>query len=368
LNRLEFEFVICLIERSRGGLGPPIAELGWRIHELNLSRRFYNPVNVVHVIFALYRFFRREKPDVVHTQSVNANVLGRVAAKIARVPIVVATDNAPPEYEARRFVRMFNSLVNNLLDRLSDCIVAASEEILRQKEPKGRSREYHVISTPASFGNPVGHTVYHGESGNHRNSDERVVGVVGRLSLEKGQTYLIEAMPDIVRRFPKTLLLIVGDGPLEGELRRQVRALKLDANVEFAGFIPHSHIWKQWQRIDIAVVPSIHDACPVVTLEAMTAGLPLVGTNVGGIPEVALDGVTAIIVPPRDPVALRNAVIHLLERPADAVEMGRQGRLRALSEFDLSRFVERHANIYRRLTRRSFHDEQDGIYYLDGAS
>jgi glycosyltransferase involved in cell wall biosynthesis len=347
LSRAKFDISICVIENAQGGLGPDIVELGCPIYELNLSRRFFNPFVVLRVVLGFYRFFKKHRPHIVHTQSVNANVLGRIAAKLAGVPIVVSTDNAPAAYEIRRAIRVSNRIINILLDRFSDTIIVASEEILKTKTLAGTPIQ--VISTPVNLEN-----LYAMQKQIERepfSSTNPVIGVVGRLSTEKGQKFLIAAMPEILKCFPSARLLIVGDGPLERELKAQVNALKLNHCIEFTGYVPHSVIFAQWARMDIAVVPSLNDARPIVTLEAMAIGLPVVGSNVGGISEVVIDGKTGIIVPPKDSTALAQAIKYLLSHPNEAVDMGLRGKERAFREFHPSKFIEAHENIYEGLVK-----------------
>ena len=122
--------------------------------------------------------------------------------------------------------------------------------------------------------------------------------------------------------------------------------LNLNQCVEFVGYVPNSSVFAQWARMDIAVVPSLNDARPIVTLEAMALWLPVVGTNVGGIPETVFNGETGIIVPPKDSLALAEAIKYLLSHPKEAAEMGRRGRERVFREFHPLRFVESHEKIY----------------------
>ena len=353
LNRDRFDFRICVIENANGGLGPEVRRLGHPLYELNRSRRFKHPSNVIRVILDLCRLFKKEKPHIVHTQSINSNVLGRIAARLTGIPIIVSTDNAPLHYEARKFIRILNQIIITFLDNISNTIVVTSEEISQVKARWHTLDKIKVINTPVNIDSlfatqnlPIKDLFSY--------NTNPVIGVVGRLWDEKGQKYLIKSMPTILSCFPTARLLIVGNGPLERELKTLVKSLKLDGYIEFTGYISHSHIFAEWSRMDIAVVPSLHDARPIVTLEAMALGLPVVGTCVGGISEVVVHGETGILVPPKDPEALAEAILYLLANPKQAIEMGRRGRERAFQDFHPSRFIEAHENIYEDLVHPHF--------------
>lgn len=350
LPRDRYECGVVVIERARGDFGEAIRKLGCPLFELDLSRRFYNPWNVTRVLMAFIRVFHRYRPDIVHTQGINANVLGRLAAKVAGVPLLVSTDNAPLELEERPLARWFNRAVITYLDRYSDGLIVNCEAMKQMKQMKqsGRSDRIYVLNSPFNLEH-FRHAAIPAEKPPITEERPAVIGVVGRLSPEKGHRYLLEALPSILRHRRNFRLIIVGSGPLERELKEDVARLQLESWVEFSGYVPRSSIFEQWKRMDIAVVPSVADARPIVVLEAMAAGLPVVGTDVGGIPEVVIHEHTGLIVPPRNSEALAQAILYFLEHPHQTLVMGANGRCRAFREFHPTRFLESHARLYESL-------------------
>ncbi len=171
-----------------------------------------------------------------------------------------------------------------------------------------------------------------------------MLGVVGRLSAEKGHRFLIAAMPEILAQEPEAQLLVVGAGPLEATLRAQVEALSLTERIQFLGYM--QDVQTAYSRMDILIVPSLSDAFPLVILEGMMMELPIVAARVGGIAESILDGETGLLVPPGDSVALAHACRYLLSHPDVGREMGKRGRKRVLSEFHPSQFIARHEELY----------------------
>ncbi len=166
-----------------------------------------------------------------------------------------------------------------------------------------------------------------------------VVGVVARLDQRKGHDLLIRAAPLVRDRVGAVKLVMVGEGPEEEALRQLARQLGVSDMVIFAGH--RTDAQRLMNAFDIVAVPSRDEGFSLVILEAMTCEVPVVATRVGGIPSVALDGVTGLLVPSEDVSALARALIRLLENSKEAQEMGRAGRERARRHFPLETMLER---------------------------
>jgi glycosyltransferase involved in cell wall biosynthesis len=154
--------------------------------------------------------------------------------------------------------------------------------------------------------------------------EPRTLVSVGNLRAEKGHAILLEAFVSIVDRFPDARLLLVGDGPLRGDLEHQVSRDGIANSVEFIGAT--DDVWSYYARASVFVLPSHHEMLGIAAMEAMAAGLPVVASSVGGIPEVVADGVTGYLVPPRNPRAFAARVIDLLDSPDRCREMGDAAR------------------------------------------
>jgi len=170
----------------------------------------------------------------------------------------------------------------------------------------------------------------------------RVVIAVGRLTPQKGLHTLIEAAPRVAEAVPDAGFLIVGDGPLRGELERAARAS--GAAIVFAGERRDVHDLMRGARV--LALPSVYEGLPLVALEAMACGLPVVASAVDGTPEAVADGETGVLTPPGDAGRLAEALIGLLRDPAKCEAMGRKGRARAEAHFSASRMVEETQAVY----------------------
>jgi len=144
---------------------------------------------------------------------------------------------------------------------------------------------------------------------------ERIV-CVARLSWEKGINYLISALPEIRQQFSSTHLVLVGDGPERGKLQNLVQELGLQDAVQFKGFLPHKEALKEMAQAVVFVCPSLAEGLGNVFLEAQACQTPVIGTNVGGIPDIIQNGFNGFLIPPQDSSAISQAVKKIFGDPA----------------------------------------------------
>jgi glycosyltransferase involved in cell wall biosynthesis len=168
---------------------------------------------------------------------------------------------------------------------------------------------------------------------------ESVVAVtVGRFVDQKGHIYLIEAAVEIVARFPAVVFLLLGDGPLRKVLESKIVELKLEKHFVLAGML--DDVDSVLAGADLMIHPSIEEPFGNALIEGMWAGLPIVASRVGGIPEVVIEDRTALLVEPRQPRQLAEATLQLLQSPTTREAFGRAGQKRCRSEFDLKTMID----------------------------
>jgi glycosyltransferase involved in cell wall biosynthesis len=165
----------------------------------------------------------------------------------------------------------------------------------------------------------------------------------------KGIQHMLEALPAVIAAVPDARYLLIGDGPHRNRLEEITAAIGLTDRVLFAG--SRDDIPRMLSAADLFVLPTLTEALPTVIAEAMAAGLPIVASAVGGIPEMVSHGDTALLVPPADPGALTDAVVRILTNPRQAAAMGRAGRRVAAEQFDVVRQAGILAEEYRHLVR-----------------
>jgi starch synthase (maltosyl-transferring) len=335
LDRNEFEPAVCAL--TRGG---PLEE--------DLSRSGI-PVRILHkrgrwdlgVIGRLRQVIREFGPQIIHTWLPTANTLGRIAGLLEKTPVLIASERAkdawkgPLRRAADRFLtaRSHRILTNSLAVKsfLAERIGIPPEKI--RVIPNGLDLAEFDAKTaePVEAPSPTG--------------DVMELGTVARLEPQKGLPYLLDA----VSMLPKDLevrLWIVGGGPVEASLRDQAKRLGIADAVQFLG--TRQDVPALMARFDLFVLPSLWEGLPNVVLEAMAARRAVVATNVDGTPEAVLEGETALLVPPRDPGALADAMTRLLRDREMRRRFGEAGRRRVESEFRMEIMVERTQDEYRR--------------------
>ncbi len=311
--------------------------------------RNYNIFRHTVSFFRMLRLFRRERFQLIHTHTPVAGLIGRVAAWMAGVPVVVYTAHGFYFHDRMGFaVKKLFIWLEKLAGMLSDVIFVQSEEDWREAAREGVAPEDKLIHIgngvdPDQFGDNVTSRDRADRIKEFGIEGETVVGYVGRIVYEKGVRELIEAAGRINRKFPRTRFIMVGDplpsdrdGCLE-EINRMRRELGLEEVLDLTGY--RKDIPQLMSIFDIFVLPSYREGMPRSLIEAMASGLPVVATDIRGCREEVKNEVTGLLVPPRNAEALADAVERLIASPEEASRMGKQGRKRAESEFDQSEVI-----------------------------
>ncbi len=298
---------------------------------------------------------RVEGADVVHTQDRRAGLFGRLAGRLRRARVVHTLHGMPEEIAAR--------IGRDDAPDPPGVSRARLEWLLHGYLPieAGLARLGHVVAPsqamvdfmlahgfPASRVHVVPYGVEAGPNGSvvEKDGDVLVAGVAANLEYWKGIDVLIDAASLV--QAPLRLELY-GVGSLQEELEQQARYAGVDAR--FHGFVPD--LRERLAALDVLVQPSRADNLPLAVLEAMAAGLPVVGTRVGGIPELVVDGETGVLVEPEDPPALAEALDSLAASPELRRELGRAGRARGIEHFSPEGTARRMVAFYEELCASS---------------
>ena len=313
LDRTRFLPVVCCIGR-KGPIGAEIEAAGIRVEELGKLRKGGFDREIVSRLRAL---IRRERIDLVHSHMYHANLYGRLAAFREGVPAVISVHNT---YVRPKILRR---VLNRWLARRTPFILAGSEAI------RDDIARYDRVSPGKIRVIPYGVDV---EKFNCALSREEareklglpggrfLVGTVGRLEEQKGQKYLIDAAGRLRREGRKVTLVIVGSGREEDRLRDQAVREGIGDAVLFLG--TRRDLPELFRAMDLFAFPSLWEGFPIALLSAMAAGLPVIVTPVGGVPEVVEDGINGLVVPAGDPVALAEAIWKAHENPVGTSGLG----------------------------------------------
>jgi len=314
LDRARFLPVVCCIGR-KGTIGAEIEAAGVRVEELGKLRKGGFNREIVPLLRAL---IRRERIDLVHAHMYHANLYGRLAAFREGVPAVISVHNT---YVRPKILRR---VLNRWLARRTPFILAGSEAIRDDiarydRVPPGKIRVVPYGVDVEKFDSVLSREEARGKLG--LPGDRFLVGTVGRLEEQKGQKYLIDAAGRLSRDGRKVTLLIVGSGREEDRLRDQAVREGIGDAVLFLG--TRRDLPELFRAMDVFAFPSLWEGFPIALLSAMAAGLPVIVTPVGGVPEVVKDGVNGLIVPAGDPAALAEAIWNAHENPVGASALGR---------------------------------------------
>lgn len=340
-----FQVSVCTLPCERSP-GETLESEGINVHYLDLGK--YSPRNIL----AIGRLIERERFDILHLHGYSSANFGRIASRLKGIANIVhehaVLDILPHQYVADR-----------MLSSLTDAAVAVSGSVkdfmVRGRSiPESKIKIIHNGIWTDQFRKSDQHAITKKRAELHIPDDFRIVGVVSRLRKEKGVEYFIKAMPLILKKYPKSIFLIAGEGPLREKLEAQARELGINGNIRFLGF--RTDVVDILSIMDVTVIPSLTEGFGVALLEAMSVGTPIVATEVGGMREIARDAETVLFVPPGNTEELAQKVLHLMETPEYAAGLARKAQeaskafsieanARALMELYRAVYEARHSSI-----------------------
>ncbi len=311
--------------------------------------REISPWNDLVAFVKLSSYLSRKRFEILHTHTSKAGILGRLAARILKIPIVIHTPHGHvfhsyfPGWREKLFL-----FIERQAARGSDRLVALT----------GRCQEEHLrlgVGTPEQWV-VIPSGVNEESLQDHRSRREeilkglqipagrKIVGFVGRFAPVKGARYLLEALPEILGSVANTHSLLVGDGEERNELEERVHELGLRGKVTFTGC--RKEISELISMMDVVVVPSLNEGMGRVIVEAGLLGKAVVGTEVGGIPELIEDGMTGLLVPPQNSSEIARAVVRLCQDPDLSKRLGESLRRKVLEGFTEKQMVEKIDHVY----------------------
>ena len=340
----QFVEVACGLDRARWDVrvacvraeGPLRARLeGAGLQPWSLGPSSFKSPGLAVAILRLAAYLRRHDVRLVHCFDFYSNIVGVPAARLARTPVVIASQRDMGDLRSRG-----QQSVHSLALRLATHILVNCEAIAVRLAHTRAARRHRLGVVP----NGVDLTRFEPVAAAANRVGVTTIATLANLRPEKGLLQLIEAAAIVTRRAPRARFVIWGDGPLRADLEARIRTLQLTGRVEMRGATREPA--RALKESQIFVLASLSEACSNVVLEAMATGVPVVGTRVGGTPGLVDADRTGLLVPPGDAPALAEAIVRLIEAPGMATEMGVQGRARAIAEFAMERMHERIDSFY----------------------
>lgn len=349
LNGKGFKFSVA-IQDDNPDIIQKLRALGIKVYPLSIKR---SPLSVKNMkgFVQLLKIMKKGNYNIVHTHTSVGGAIGRIAAKIAGVPIVLWTIHGWAfDYPiGGRLKRGLFYLIERFLDKFTDHYIAVSQKMkdvgLNSKivhNEKRISVIYHGIDLDeVSKNRELGYNKLNIPYGFY------VVGTVGRLETQKGIDIFLRAAKLIRNSIYNTKFVIIGDGPLRQNLSQLADMLGLSNSVIFTGW--REDAYDLIRMMDVFCLASRWEAFGIVLLEAMAMGKPIVATNVGGVPEIVTDRINGFITKPEDPKDFAKKVILLLKDPRLCEEMKKKNLEKINKMFLLSNTIEKYKTLYRNL-------------------
>jgi len=342
INRNNYNLIFCCL-KTGGYIADKLQDEGFKVvcfGNYRLRHFFKKTIDIIKLI-------RTEQVDIVHTHLLMANKWGRIIALLSKHPkICKSVHDGYLEFRKKGILNNRTSylILDKLLDRFTDRIVfvsnAQKEIITRGKNNINKhvvihnafdEKRFLINNTRAIVRNTLGFL-----------DQDVVIGSVGRLVFIKGYNYLLKAVKEISETHLEIKVLIIGNGREKTKIKKLADTLGL----EVLFLSDRDDVPELMMAMDIYVQPSIHEPFGITIAEAMYSGLPVIATNVGGIPEVVKDGVTGILVPPMDSKALSEAILYLIKNLTLAKSMGEKGQDVAVSKFTGERYARDMEKLY----------------------
>ena len=323
-------------------------EQGVKVMALPSMVRSIRPLKDFRTLLSLVWLIFKEKPDIVHTHSSKAGILGRLAAQIAGAPYIVHTPHGHVFYgHFGVFASKIFLWIEKIFSKFTDRIVALTngernDYIKFSVCPPDKLLKIHSGVDLKPFMQANGNRV---EKKRLLGLDQSgtVIGFVGWLLPIKGPEYLFKAMGHIWSDYPNVSLVMVGKGELDVDLRAQALRMNANGRIKFLGWREDIH--EIMPVFDLLVLPSLNEGMGRVLVEAMAAGKPVVASEVGGIPDLVRHGETGYLVRPADEKALANGIRKILIDPERAKQMGQQGK-EFCWQFSLEAMIEKLDDLY----------------------
>ena len=300
------------------------------------------------------RIIAKERIDIVHGQGMRAEFFARLAARLAGRKPYVSTLAMPVEgYDVGPLRKLLYQALDRFSEHYVNRFIVVSDRLVRTMTEDHRVEGNKVIKIYNGIEIDVFQSVGQSENRQRIRAEFQIpetallIGAIGRVVWQKGFDCFIRAIPHIAQSLPNSRFMLVGDGALRNDLEARTESLGIQDRVLFTG--QRTDVRDVLAALDIVVVPSLQEGFPVLTLEAMAMEKPIVASEIDGITEQIVNGKEGLLVPPKDPQAIAQAVRRLAENPEQASLLGKNARARVLREFSVDKMIAETIGVYESL-------------------
>lgn len=360
-NRLDkrlFQVGVCSITDRPGEILNEFREMGTEIFCGSGKGRIFD----IFTMLRLRKIIKSFQADIVHTHNNKGNFHGRLAAWFSPDVSIVSTHHdlgdlifsKTPGLKKRiqgrfntqgaQYENFIYSIVypylNIQFNQLNSKVITVSDTVRKIYASEPDNTLFETVYAPFD------EAIFNNACQGFKNR-KIVLGTVGRLEIQKGHIYLLQALAELVQKRKDIFLKIIGDGTLKKDIESFIKKNRLESHVFLCGSLPHNA--RLYEDTDIYIQPSVFEGCSITILEAMGTGIPVIASNIDGPKELIIPGKTGILVPPKDPDALKEAILDLTENKEKAFRIGKAGNLRALEKFSSKVFIDKMSQIYQGL-------------------
>lgn len=335
LDKEDFEIHVAAVVFG-GTLEDEFRSLGIEVKIFNKKGKLSLPL-----IWQLRRYIKQINPDIVHTNLFGADTWGRIAAILAKTPIIIST-----EHNVNLDEPHYKKLIKLILSWFTTKIIAISEGVRDYsiKVEKIKSAKIKLIY----YGIDLDKFNFRGYRQIDLTKPINAV-TVGRLVPQKGHKFLIEALPLIMANYPNFKLHIIGAGKLENDLKEQVKGLGLEESVIFYG--QRLDVENIFPKMDLFILPSLWEGLGLVLLEAQAVGVPILAADIPSVSEIIKDEETGLLFPVKNSPAIGQKVNYLLSYPAIAQKIVNNAHNIVSEKFSLRKMVDNYSSLYKQLIK-----------------
>ncbi len=330
-------FVYSLLPGDQ--LLPEFRNTGCRIVLLNLKHK-----RAISGLWKLYYGFKSEQVQIVHTHLCEADIYGRYAALLARVPVILSTEHTiePWKQNPKTLKSRLRIKLDKIAARLTTRTIAVSDNVESFIEQYLGSTVKKTLVIRNGITLPEASQIT-----TNRSQKPIVLGSVGRLAQAKGHKFLLKAFSEINKTRQGIQLHIAGDGPLKNELLALAKSLGIKKNVCFLGTLKDINSFLE--KIDVFVLPSVQEGIPLALLEAMAAQKPVIASKIGGVPEVITHNENGLLVKPANVNALIEAIDKAIRSKNLRTKLAAQAKATVVKEFNIVNTIQRLDRLYDQL-------------------
>jgi glycosyltransferase involved in cell wall biosynthesis len=337
-NKEKFNVTMCVL-RGRDNLTKQFEEKG--INTVHLGRGKIDP----RTLFDLTKLVRNKNINLIHCHGYGSANFGRLTKIFTGIPVIIHA------HDDDRYYPWHQMLADRFLKKYIDQAIAVSEAVRvsgieKRKIPAERIIAMHNGIPLTEFQMLQPDEVIAEKKHLGISQGTNIIGTIAKLREEKGVEYLIKAIPDVLKVFPDSVFVIVGDGYLRNDLENLSKDLNIINNVKFLGYC--EKVSNILSTFDIKVLPSLTEGFGLVIVEAMTMGKPIIATQVGGLKEILKDGETCLFVPPGNPGILAEKIIYLLQHKDEAKRLGDRAKVES-KKYDINLHDQKLEELYEKI-------------------